>query len=86
MKELEAPDKSKPSVPKVVPSHRRTATMEQLRAMTTDKLVKLLMSLDKAQSRHQPLCQMIIHILQQREGNAFVQRLLGKSAGHEVVG
>jgi hypothetical protein len=28
----------------------------------------------------QPLRQMAIQILQQREGNAFVQRLLGKSA------
>jgi hypothetical protein len=53
--------------------------MEQLRAMTTDKLVKLLMSLDMAQPMHQPLCHMIIQTLQQREGNAFVQRLLGKS-------
>jgi hypothetical protein len=86
MKDLESPDKATPPVPKVVPSHRRTATMEQLKAMTTDKLVKLLMSLDRAQPRHQPLCQMVVQILQQREGNAFVQRLLGKSAGQEVAG
>jgi hypothetical protein len=52
--------------------------MEQLKAMPTDKLVKLLMSLDMAHPMHQPLCQMVIQILQQREGNAFVQRLLGK--------
>jgi hypothetical protein len=53
--------------------------MEQLRAMPTDKLVKLLMSPDMLQPMHQRLCQMIIQTLQQREGNAFVQRLLGKS-------
>ena len=54
--------------------------------MPTDKLVKLLMSPEMAQPTHQPLCQMIIQILQQREGNAFVQRLLGKSAGQGVAG
>ena len=86
MKELESPDKSKPLVPKVVPSRSRAPTMEQLRAMPTDKLVKLLMSLDTAQPTNQPLCHMIIQTLQQREGNAFVQRLLGKSAGHGVAG
>ena len=86
MKELEPPDKSKPPVPKVVPSRSRTPTMEQLKAMPTDKLVKLLMSPEMVQPMHQPLCQMIIQILQQREGNAFVQRLLGKSAGQGVAG
>jgi hypothetical protein len=79
MKEFESPDKSRPLVPKIVPSRSRAPTMEQLRAMTTDKLIKLLMSLDMAQPTNQPLCQMIIQTLQQREGNAFVQRLLGKS-------
>jgi hypothetical protein len=86
MKDLEPPDKAKPIVPKVVPSHNRTATMEQLRAMPTDKLVKLLMSLDTAQPKNQSVCHMVSHILQQREGNAFVQRLLGKSAGQGVAG
>jgi hypothetical protein len=86
MKDLEPPDKAKPLVPKVVPSHNRTPTVEQLKAMPTDKLVKLLMSLDTAQPTNQPLCHMIIQILQQREGNAFVQRLLGKSAGQGITG
>jgi hypothetical protein len=54
--------------------------------MPTDKLVKLLMSLDTAQPKNQSVCHMVIQILQQREGNAFVQRLLGKSAGQGVAG
>jgi hypothetical protein len=85
MKELEAPDKSKPTIPKVVPSRSHTPTLEQLRAMPTDKVVKLLMSLDTAQPKNHLLCQLTIQILQQREGNAFVQRLLGKS-GQGVTG
>ena len=52
--------------------------MEQLQAMSTHDLVKLLMSPDMAKPMNQTLRQMIIQLLQQREGNAFVQRLLGK--------
>ncbi len=78
MKELEPLDRSKIPVPKVVPSHSRTPTMEQLQAMSTHDLVKLLMSPDMAKPMNQTLRQMIIQLLQQREGNAFVQRLLGK--------
>ena len=80
MKELEPPGKSKSPTPKVVPSSHRTPTMEQLKTMSTDDLVKLLMNPDMAKPMQQPLRQMAIQILQQREGNAFVQRLLGKSA------
>jgi hypothetical protein len=80
MKELEPPAKSKSPTPKVVPSSHRIPTMEQLKTMSTDDLVKLLMNPDMAKPMHQPLRQMAIQILQQREGNAFVQRLLGKSA------
>lgn len=76
MKELELQDKSKSPSPKPAPSHRRTPAMEQLNTMTTDDLVKLLMSPDMAKPMHQPLRQLVIQILQQREGNAFVQRAL----------
>jgi hypothetical protein len=72
MKEPEPPGKSKSPTPKVVPSHSRTPMMEQLKAMTTDELVKLLMSPDMAKPMHQPLRHLVIQILLRREGNAFV--------------
>jgi hypothetical protein len=81
MKELESLGKSKSPAPKVAPSSIRTPTMEQLKAMTTDELVKLLMSPEMSRSVNAPLREQIIKILQEREGNAFVQRLLGKPAG-----
>lgn len=49
--------------------------------MKTDELVKLLLSPELAKPVNAPLRQQIIKILQEREGNAFVQRLLGKGAG-----
>jgi hypothetical protein len=58
--------------------------MEQLKGMATEELVKLLMSLEMAKPMNESLRQMIIQILQQREGNGFVQRLLGKSAGQKA--
>jgi hypothetical protein len=54
--------------------------MEQLRTMHTEELVKLLMSPELAQPVNAILRQQIIEIPQEREGNAFVQRLLGKTA------
>ena len=78
MKELESSSKAKKPTSKAAPSVSGPPTKEQLRTMTTDELVKMLMSLDMAQPMNQPLCQMVIQILQQREGNAFVQRLFGK--------
>jgi hypothetical protein len=55
--------------------------MELLYSMKTDELVKLLLSPELAKPVNAPLRQQIIKILQEREGNAFVQRLLGKGAG-----
>jgi hypothetical protein len=80
MKELESPSKGNSPPSKVVPSTSRHPTMDQLRAMTTDELVKMLISPEIARPMNADLRQQIITILQQREGNAFVQRLLGKSA------
>jgi hypothetical protein len=81
MKELEPPSKSKSPPPKVVPSSTRTHTMEQLHTMTTDELVKLLMSAEMTRPMNAAVREQIIRILQEREGNAFVQRLLGRAAG-----
>ncbi len=81
MKEIEPLGKSKSTAPKVAPSSTRTPTMEQLHTMTTDELVKMLMSPEMSRPMNAALREQIIKILQQREGNAFVQRLLGKSAG-----
>lgn len=80
MKELDSPSKSTNPTNKAIPSPTRAPTMEQLRAMSTDELVKMLLSPEIAKPMNAPLRQQIITILQQREGNAFVQRLLGKSA------
>jgi len=81
MKELEPTSKAANPPPKAAPSPARPPGMDQLKAMSTDELVKLLMSPDMAKPMNAPLREMIIQILQQREGNAFVQRLLGKPAG-----
>jgi hypothetical protein len=43
--------------------------------------MKFLLSPELAKPVNAPLRQQIIKILQQWEGNAFVQRLLGKGAG-----
>jgi len=83
MKELEPPGKSKSPAPKVAPSTPRTPTLGQLHTMTTDELVKLLLSPEMAQPRNAVLREQIIGILQERAGNAFVQRLLGKTAGQK---
>ncbi len=76
---------TKPSKPIVKPTQisSRTPTMEQLYTMKTDDLVKLLLSPELTKPVNAPLRQQIIRILQQREGNAFIQRLLGKGAGEK---
>ena len=48
--------------------------------MSTEELVKLLMSPELAQPVNAALRQQIIEILQERKGNAFVQHLLGKTS------
>lgn len=78
MKELEPPGKVKSAIAKVA-AQATHPTRDQLRAMTTDELVKMLLSPEMARSMNEPLRQQIIEILQRREGNAFVQRILGKS-------
>lgn len=56
-------------------------TKEQLRTMTTDQLVRMLMSPEMSKPANALLRQQVIKLLQEREGNAFVQRLMGKSSG-----
>ncbi len=56
-------------------------TKDQLRTMTTDQLVRMLMSPEMSKPANAQLRQQVIKQLQEREGNAFVDRLLGKSSG-----
>jgi hypothetical protein len=79
MKDQEHESKTPAPVRKVIQSVSKTPTMEQLKSMTTDLLVKLLMSPELAKTANAPLRQQVIQILQEREGNAFVQRLIGKT-------
>jgi hypothetical protein len=81
MKEPEHESKKEATVRKVIQSTAPPQSMERLHAMSTDELVKLLLSPELARSVNAVLRQQIIKILQQREGNAFVQRMLGKGAG-----
>jgi hypothetical protein len=67
---------SKPITP-THPISSKTPTLEQLLAMTSDQLIKMLLSPDMARSENAPLRQQIIRLLQERKGNAFVQSLLG---------
>ncbi|MFY1112651.1 MAG: hypothetical protein AB3K77_13370 [Methanosarcinaceae archaeon] len=60
------------------PSVSHPPTKDQLHSMTTDELVRMLLSLELALPANAPVRQQIIIILQEREGNAFVERLLGK--------
>jgi hypothetical protein len=80
MKELEYMKKEANPVSKAAPKVSQPPKMEQLRTMPTEELVKLLLSPDLAKPVNAALRQQIIEILQKREGNAFVQRLLGKTA------
>jgi hypothetical protein len=73
-KELET-KLSKPMV-KPPPIASQHPTMEQLNAMKTEDLVKMLLSHDMDKPANAVLRQQIIKILQERKGNAFVQSLL----------
>jgi hypothetical protein len=57
-----------------------------LKAMTTDELVKLLMSPEMARLMNEPIRQQIIKILQEREGNAFCPAPIGKVRWKEIDG
>jgi hypothetical protein len=86
MKELESRGKSTNPASKGAPStNRPPPTVEQLRAMPTDELVKMLMSPDMARPMNESLRQLIIRVLQQREGNIFVQRLLSKGSSPKAT-
>lgn len=80
MKELEPESKKEATVRKVIQSTSPPQSLDQLHAMSTDELVKILMSHKLAKPANVVLRQQIIKILQEREGNAFVQRLIGKPA------
>jgi hypothetical protein len=77
MKEFEYMKKEANPESKAPPKVSHPPKMAQLRTMPTEELVKLLMSPELAQPMNAVLQQQIIEILQEREGNAFVQRLLG---------
>ncbi len=81
MPEKEFETKPTKPVSRVIPITSSLPSMEQLYSMKTDELVKLLLSPDLAKPVNAPLRQQIVKILQGREGNAFVQRLLGKGSG-----
>jgi uncharacterized protein (DUF2267 family) len=55
----------------------KTPTKEQLLTRSTDELIRQLMSPEIAIPVNASLRQLIIQILQERKGNAFVQSLLG---------
>jgi hypothetical protein len=70
------------SITKHPPISSKTPTLEQLLAMPSDQLIKMLLSPEIAKSENAPLRQQIIRLLQEKKGNAFVQSLLGgKSSG-----
>lgn len=78
MPEKEYESKTTKPIRKVVPISSRTPTIDQLYSMKTDELVKLLLSPELAKTVNAVLRQQVIKILQEREGNAFVQRVIGK--------
>lgn len=55
----------------------KTPTREQLVTRTTDELIRQLLSPGMNTPVNASLRQLIIKILQERKGNAFVQSLLG---------
>ncbi len=81
MPEKEFETKSTKPISRRIQTSSNPPTMEQLHTMRTDELVKRLLSPEIARPVNAPLRQQIIKILLEREGNAFVQRLLGKGAG-----
>lgn len=65
-------------VRKSSPAAFKSPTIEKLRTLTTDELVKILLKPELSHSMNTGLRHQIIMILQEREGNSFVQRLFGK--------
>jgi hypothetical protein len=80
MKELKFSKKTIKVSNNMSPSSTRPPTKEQLLALSTDELVKMLLNPDLFRAANESRRRQIIRILQEREGNAFVQRLLGKKA------
>lgn len=81
MPEREFEAKTTKPVSRPPPVSSKSPTLEQLLAMTTDQLIKMLLSPEMAGSENAPLRQQIIRLLQERKGNAFVQSLLeGKTS------
>lgn len=85
MKELESPVKAPAPSKKVNPPVVRSPVRE-LKDMSTDELVRKLTSPEMSHPANSALRQQIIKILQEREGNAFVQRLIGKQAPGKSTG
>jgi hypothetical protein len=56
-------------------------TKDKFSTMTTDQLVRMLVSADLSKPANASQRQKVIKLLQEREGNAFVQRLIGKTTG-----
>jgi len=79
MKELESPVKAQAPSKKVNPPVMRSPVRE-LKDISTDELVKKLMSPEISRPANAGLRQQIIRILQEREGNDFVRRILGKTS------
>lgn len=77
MPEKEFETRTTKPVNKPPPINSKSPKLEQLLAMTSDQLIKMLLSPDMARPENAPLRQQIIRILQERKGNAFVQNLLG---------
>lgn len=80
MKELKYLNKQGEPVSKTPSKVSHPPKMAQLHAMSTEELVKMLMNPELARSMNIALRQQIVKILQEREGNAFVQRLLGTTS------
>ncbi|MFZ3384032.1 MAG: hypothetical protein WA144_08915 [Candidatus Methanoperedens sp.] len=80
MPEKDFENKTTKPVSRVIPISTRIPNIEQLHAMKTDELVKLLLSPELAKPVNALMRQQLIKLLQEREGNAFVQRLIGKPA------
>ena len=80
MPEKDFETKTTKPVSRVIPISTRIPNIEQLHAMKTDELVKLLLSPELAKPVNVLMRQQIIKLLQEREGNAFVQRLIGKQS------
>lgn len=80
MKVKEYEKKTSSLIRKVVQESLHSPTKEQIRSMATDELVRLIMSPEMARPANATVRQQIVEILQEREGNAFVERLLGKTS------